>query len=126
MAEHRKNTRIPLKLTAEIKSSNGFVYKGGTKNISFGGAFFRISDLTELKQGEHCNFSIILLEDAERLTIDFSSEVIYVQKTGIGLKFNTINGADAYNHFKNLMVMNSPDPDKLLEELEVSPGILQG
>jgi hypothetical protein len=124
MTEHRKHTRIPLELTAEIKSSNGLVFKGGTKNISFGGAFFNLSDSKELKQGEHCNFSIILLEEAERLSIDFCSEVIYVQKTGLGLRFLSINGPDSYDHFKTLMTMNSPSPDVLLEELELHPGIL--
>lgn len=124
MKELRKHTRLPLELTAEIKASNGEVYKGGTKNISFGGAFFKISDLAKLKQGERCNFSIILQEEVERLSIDFNSEVVHVQSSGIGLRFISINGADAYNHFKNLMTMNSPDPDKLLEELDLHPGII--
>lgn len=124
MKEHRKYTRIPLELAAEITSSNGVVYKGGTKNISFGGTFFQMTYSTKLKEGERCNFSIILKEEAERLSIDFNSEVIYVQRSGIGLRFISIDGADSYNHFKNLMAMNSQDPDKLLEELELHPGIL--
>lgn len=124
MKDHRKHTRIPLELTAEIKSSNGVVYKGGTKNISFGGIFFKISDLTELKQGESCNFSIILQEEISRLAIDFNCEVVHIQSSSLGLRFISINGTDAYNHFKNLMVMNSPEPDKLLEELELHPGLI--
>ena len=124
MKKQRKHTRLPLELTAEIKLSNGAIFKGVTKNISFGGIFFKISGLTELKQGDHCTFSIILQEEVERLSIDFNSEVIHIQRSGIGLRFISINGADSYNHFKNLMVMNSPDPDRLLEELELHPGIL--
>ena len=124
MKEHRKHTRLPLELTAEIKLSNGVVYKGETKNISFGGIFFKTSDSTEIKQGERCNFSIILQEEIGRLAIDFDCEVIHIQSSGIGLRLISINGADAYNHFKNLMVMNSPDPDKLLEELELHPGLV--
>jgi hypothetical protein len=124
MKEHRKHTRIPLQLTAEIRSSNGEIFKGGTKNISFGGTFLQIPNSAKLKQGEHCYFSIILQEEAERLSIDFNSEVIYIQRSGIGLRFISINGTDAYNHFKKLMAMNSPTPDKLLDELELHPGIL--
>jgi hypothetical protein len=122
--EQRKHTRILLELPAEIKSSNGVVHKGGTVNISFGGVFFEASNLSDITPGEKCDFSIILTEGVERLSIGFDCEVIHLQKSGIGLKFDAINGADAYNHFKNLMVMNSPDPDKLLEELEVYPGLI--
>ena len=124
MKEHRKHTRLPLELVAEIKLANGTIYKGVTKNISFGGVFFRISGFTGLKEGDRCIFAIILREEADRLSIDFSIEVVHIQNSGMGLRFISINGADAYTHFKNLMVMNSPDPDKLLEELELHPGIV--
>lgn len=124
MHENRKHTRLPLQLTAEITLSNGTLYRGITKNISFGGIFFKISGSTRLKRGEQCHFSIILQEGSERLSIDFNSEVVHTRRSGVGLRFISIEGADAYNHFKNLMVMNSPDPDTLLEELERHPGIL--
>ncbi|CAN2041437.1 PilZ domain-containing protein [Candidatus Magnetomoraceae bacterium gMMP-15] len=124
MKENRKHTRLPLELPAEIKLSNGAIYKGGIKNISFGGVFLDMPDLTELKQGNKCKLSVILQEELKRLSIDFDCEVIHVQSSGIGLRFIAINGTEAYNHFKNLMVMNSPDPDQLLEELERHPGLI--
>ena len=124
MKQYRKHTRILLDLAAEIKSTDGTVYRGRTKNISFGGVFFKKSRLTALKQDEKCNFSIILSEGTEGLSIEFDSEVVHIRKTGVGLRFASIKGTDAYHHFKNLMVMNSPDPDKLLEELELHPGII--
>ena len=124
MQERRKYTRLPLELAAEIRLPGGTVVKGRTNNISFGGIFFQSSDLTGFKPGDRCFLSIILQEDGERLSIDFNCEVIHLQGTGTGLGFISIDGADAYNHFRNLMVMNSPEPDKLLEELELHPGII--
>ena len=124
MKESRKYTRLLLELTAEIKCSSGKTYRGVTKNICFEGAFFETPDFPEPKLGECCKLSVILHEKVERLSIDFNCIVIHVQLTGIGLKFNSIEGTDAYNHLKNLMVMNSPEPDKLLEELELHPGML--
>jgi hypothetical protein len=124
MKESRKYTRLPLELAAEITLSNGKTYQGVTKNICFGGTFFEAPDLPEPKLWENCNLSVFLHEEVEKVSIDFNCEVIHVQPTGIGLKFNSINGTDAYNHLKNLMVMNSPEPDKLLKELELHPGML--
>ncbi len=59
----------------------------------------------------------------EPVLIEFQCKFVRKQQNGIAVKFTSVN-AFHYEHFKNLMVMNGDDPEKLLNELERSPGLI--
>ncbi len=118
--ELRKHKRLSITVKTEITLPDGSVCQGESKNIGFGGMFIKTDDLTEITRDMECDASLILHES---ISIRLRCRVIHIQDDGVGFNFISINVLD-YEHFKNLMVANSPDPEKLLEEEEQHPGLV--
>ena len=123
-SNNRKHTRVAVHVTAEIYMEAGAVLKGTTRNMSFGGAFINIdmddSDTPEI--GEKCELHLKLGSSEAPLTVPVKCKLARANSDGLGIEFlsTTIEG---YWHFKNLMVYNSPESDRLLQELETHPGL---
>jgi len=123
-AERRKNERLTIEMRAEIYlPEKGVKICGSTKNISFGGAFVLTDPKTSsIKKGEHVVLSIILQKKPAEIALRIWSQVVHVQEHGVGLNFIHID-IEAYKHFKEMMVLNSPEPEALIKELSQSPGL---
>ncbi|MBF0227174.1 MAG: PilZ domain-containing protein [Desulfobacterales bacterium] len=125
--EKRKHKRIPIEVAAEIELPDGKIYKGKTENLCFGGAFVSLTEEFNKQNIENCNLKLILKESNNQIDIKFKCDIVHIQKDetgiGIGIKFKSIDG-DSYHYFKKLMVLNSSEPEDLLEELQQSPGII--
>lgn len=129
MQEKRKHVRLPLTLDVELRLSangNGTTYKGITRNISFGGVLIDFAEPPGITAGEACAITIVLHEGDDPILIELEAQVMHKGEIGMGLKFLKFYSLDieSYRHFKNLMVLNSPDPEKLLDELYKNPGLL--
>lgn len=126
MHEHRRHTRLPLVMDVEVRTVSGTLFRGKTRNISFGGMLLELEETDRIGKGEAVHLSLILQDDhpeeGGRLAIEFESRVVHKSK-GLGIQFIAMDFT-FYQHFKNLMVLNSPDPDLLLEELRANPGLL--
>jgi len=122
MKEKRKHTRIPLEIEANIKYAEKSL-KGKTKNISFGGVYIELKDISCFTPEDICDVTLILKNEMS-VNISFKCKIIHIFESGMGMQFKSIEGIDCYEHFKNLMVFNSKEPEKLLEELEKHPGII--
>ncbi|MCF6289894.1 MAG: PilZ domain-containing protein [Desulfobacterales bacterium] len=126
MIEHRKYTRLPLEMAVEVITTDHGTLTGRTSNISFGGMLLKIKDQEKLQAGEKIHILLIIQErqgTEERVQIEFESAVVHKSQAGAGIKFIAMD-ISQYRHFKNLMVLNSPDPDQILEELRKNPGLL--
>jgi len=123
-SNNRKHTRVAVHVTAEIYMDAGSVLKGTTRNMSFGGAFVNIHLETDdtPQIGENCELHLKLGSAEAPLTVPVKCKLLRTNKEGLGMEFlsTTIEG---YWHFKNLMVYNSPESDRLLQELETHPGL---
>jgi len=120
--ERRKNLRNSLKQDAELTLTEKSVYKGTTKNISFSGVYMYCADAKSIPVGETGFFKIFIQAQQQTEIISFTCQVIRTDDKGVGLKFIDID-LEGYQNFKNLMLYNSSDPDKLLADLEESPGL---
>lgn len=121
--ELRRHMRLPLEISAEIKLANGSEGRGKTINISFGGALVEFSEPLQIRSGDHCELSMILSQGDRDMVIRFRCEAVHVGGYGVGFRFLTMDIA-GYNHFKKLMTLNSPDPERLLEEIRRHPGLV--
>ena len=123
-SNNRKHTRVAVHVTAEIYMEAGAVLKGTTRNMSFGGAFVNIDidESTAPSIGEKCELHLKLGSSEAPLTVPVKCKLARSNADGLGIEFlsTTIEG---YWHFKNLMVYNSPESDRLLQELETHPGL---
>ncbi len=126
MTDKRKHMRLALNLGVTIKLPNGNTITGRTKNISFGGVMILTDDLVSCESGTLCHVSLQINEETE-LLIEFETRIMHAEEKSVGAQFLKFISMDiaSYRHFKNLMVLNSPDPEKLLEELHQNPGLVQ-
>lgn len=122
--EKRKHTRLPISINAEIRMENGDVLKGLTKNISFSGILIETRDSEKLIPGETCNLFLLLNEEQRDPAIEFECRVVRRENFYVGMKYVAVVDVEGYMHFKNLMISNSGDPDRLLAELRTNPGII--
>ena len=118
----RKNTRHHIELDATIIVSDNSLFKGKTKNLSFGGAYLYCVDSISVPENEKCFFELSLKGAPQPSTLKFYCNIVHADDAGIGLKFISIDLFD-YEQFKHLMLFNSTDPDALLAELEKNPGL---
>jgi hypothetical protein len=121
--ERRKNTRRTLELDAELTLSDKLVCKGKTRNLSFSGVYFSCANARDIPLGEVGFLTLFIKSDPAPHTVSCTCRVIRTDDYGAGLVFVDID-LEGYQTFKQLMVYNSDDPDKLLEELKQSPGLV--
>ena len=123
MNDKRKHMRLSITMPCEIEIKNQMRLSGETKNMSFGGVYVELYDEFDFSKDNELDF-ILNLNGKSGLAIRFRCRVAHICHAGVGLKFVMIFGLDGYDHFKNIMIMNSDDPNQLLEELKKNPGII--
>jgi len=123
MEENQKRHRLKPEVGVELSLADGQRFSGKTRNVSFGGVFVGLSPLPKLRPGDECRVTVVLGPGRGEVRIPIRSAVVHVQPDGVGLKFLEI-ALEHYETFKNFMVANSDDPNRLLEELKHKPGIM--
>jgi hypothetical protein len=113
----RKYTRLMLEFESELILDNGIKTVGKAKNISFGGINIEFKNMPSIILGMKCRISFSITGD-EKNVVMFECEVIRIQTHSISLRFDAKSEKDYYDIFKNIMLIKSPDPDKVLKELD--------
>ncbi|RJQ14167.1 MAG: PilZ domain-containing protein [Nitrospiraceae bacterium] len=121
--DRRKNTRLSIQLEAELHLPGDAVYRGKTKNISFSGVYLECLKSSAIPVvNDPCTLKLILQSGPNPNIISFQCRVVRTDKSGAGIRFISVD-MNGYRQFKNLLVYNSKDPDKLLDELNRNPGL---
>ena len=120
--ENRKHTRVTTELEAELTLEDKAHYRGKIKNISFSGAYLFCHNPSDITPGSTGQLSIILQSSPHQSTIEFACKIVRTDESGTGLKFISIDLA-GYQQFRNMMIYNSADPDRLMDELGKIPGL---
>ncbi|MBC8413775.1 PilZ domain-containing protein [bacterium] len=122
LKNRRKHTRVKFEIDFELILSDMKI-AGMTKNLSFGGAYLICESGVNPGEGQKGTLRLILNPMPQELAISFTGRIVHVEEGGLGLKFLSID-LEGYQEFKNLMIYNSSDPDKLRQELEKDPGLI--
>ena len=109
MRERRKNIRLSLSFKGRLMLPGDLALKGHTRNISFGGAFIELERVPLLRVGDFVSLELLA-------RIKFTCEIIHYNAAGIGLRFDFIL-IRYYEHFKEMMLNNAPDRDRIIKEL---------
>ncbi len=117
MSNTRRHSRLPLKLSAVIHLADGSTCSGTTDNVSFSGLLLACKNPVPFKKGDTCTADLTLNSDTE-LTIRFECIVARSEKNHIALQFASYDDKDYEEHYKNLMLLNSPDPEAFLREIK--------
>ncbi|HQP48535.1 MAG TPA: PilZ domain-containing protein [Spirochaetota bacterium] len=116
MSNKRRHARLPLRLSAAIHLTDGSTYQGTTENTSFSGLLLKCKNPDILEKGDPCDVEL-LLDSKTTLKVRFECIVIRVEKNRIALQFSAHDDKDYFEHYKNLMLLNSPDPEAFLREI---------
>lgn len=115
----RRHTRRPARVEGSLTLEDGATFRGVVRDLSFGGAFLALKSPC-ITPGAQGTFKVHPGGDAE--AIRFTCVVVRCGARGAGLKLTDTDFA-GFERFKDLMRRLSPDPDLLLEEQRVSPGL---
>jgi len=120
--DSRKHTRLPIQIAAKIILPNGKSFTGTTMDISFGGTFIVLSEVSSVVLGTKCLLRLLVLENNHPREIRFISQAIHADDMGVGFQFKVIE-AENYQSFMALMTANCSSETELLDELGRNPGL---
>lgn len=118
-SNQREFTRVPLRVRAEVKGGGFAIASSVTQNVSLKGLFVACS--VPLPQATECQITLFL-GDGD-IQIQAEGTVVHSYPEGIALQFTRILGLESFEHLRNLVLYNAPDPDQVENEFNTSTGI---
>jgi len=109
----REFTRIPIRVNAELRCAPDTVLVGSASDLSLNGLF--LSNAQGVPVGTRCDVRLSLEGGAEVMTIDAQGSITRSGMDGVAVTFDQID-ADSFEHLRNLVFYNSPDPDRVSDE----------
>ncbi len=113
MHENRLFQRVRFAVGAEVEVK-GTLYDATLVDISLKGALISVPDHPEPDRGQTCHLMLHL--EMSEVTLYFTGMVVRTQDHLVGIKFITID-IDTMIHLRNLLELNSGDPDLIRSEL---------
>jgi len=88
-------------------------------NISLKGIFIETKEL--FKENTDCEVKLELPGTKPPIILSISGEILRVEEKGVGVLFKQMD-LDTFDHLKQIVLTNSSEPDKFLDECERRPG----
>lgn len=118
-SNQREFTRIPVQVRAHVQGGGCNIVNSATQNLSLKGVLVTCAEA--LPEGTECQITL-LLGDGE-IEIEAEGTVVHRYPEGIALQFTRILGLESFEHLRNLLLYNAPDPNQVESEFEASTGI---
>ncbi len=116
MNNKRKHSRLKMEIPVRIITSSGKSSSGRTKDVSFSGLLIEYHNGTSLEAGGKCRVALTLKGETSHL-IEFNCEIVRASDTMLAVRFISLNDDEYYEQYKNLLILSSSDPERLLKEL---------
>lgn len=118
--DHREFSRIDIKITAKLQAKGREEVSADTHDVSMKGLF--VIGKTDWPMGTECDIHLILKGLNPPVDIKVKGRVQRVAEEGMGLLFTEI-GLEAYEHLRNLILLNVDDLEQAEEELKNHLGL---
>ncbi len=115
----REFTRVPVHCHAEVQAAGRPIPCTAVSTLSMNGMFLQTTEV--LPVGTECEITISLVE--HEIEIELLASVVRGYPDGLAFQFTKILGPESYGHLRNLVLYNSPDPDRVETEFEAHAGI---
>ncbi|HLE09837.1 MAG: hypothetical protein A2504_11030 [Bdellovibrionales bacterium RIFOXYD12_FULL_39_22] len=102
-----------------IKTSEKIIESSTSDNISLNGIFVESKDI--LPVNTKCKLEITLSASTDGIKLKMDAKVARVTPKGMGLSFEVMD-VETFRHIKNLVMYNSEDPNKIIDQCEKYPG----
>ncbi len=116
MNNKRRHSRLSMEMPVRIVTSSGKSSSGKTKDVSFSGILIEYHNGSSLESGGKCRVTLTLKGETNHL-IEFNCEIVRATDSLVAVRFVSLNDDEYYEQYKNLLILSSPDPDRLLKEL---------
>ena len=118
--DHREFSRIDIKITAKLQAKGRKVVSSDTHDVSMKGLF--VIGKTDWPMGTECDIHLILEGLNPPVDIKVKGRVQRAAEEGMGLLFTEI-GLEAYECLRNLILLNTDDPEQAEEEFKNHLGL---
>lgn len=119
--EKRRFSRVIFKMAAELVVEEEVYRVEEIANLSVGGCQLDIGE--EFESGTLCKLLIVLNPADRRMNVEVGGEIVRSDGETVGIRFTSIDPEDLA-HLQNIIRYNSPDPDRIEEEIKDHPGLL--
>lgn len=116
----RAFTRIATALATEVKGAGGTAH-GLTRDVALSGIF--VVCPTPFPVGSTVSVVLLLGASLEEAHIAARGEVVRHEAGGMAIRFDELEGLESYDHLRNLVLLNSRDPERVERELESHVGL---
>ena len=116
--DRRGRTRVGYHGRAEIWLEGSRIPEAILRDISINGLFAETGEKAEI--GRPCEV-VILLGPGDGQAVRIEGRISRSEETGFAIEFKAID-PESYDHLRNIVLYNSPEPDRIEAEL-ARPGI---
>jgi len=120
-SERRRFTRFSFPMKAELTVGDKSYEIERFENLSIGGCLFNLSEDFELESP--CNLKIDLQMTGEKPLINIKGTIVRSKSNQIAVNFTGID-PDSLFHLQRIALYNSPESEKVEEEINEHPGII--
>lgn len=118
-SEKRKFTRFYLKMAAELEVGGKVYQVEELSNLGIGGCLFPVSAGAH---GDDCIVKIFLGPRGSSPVVYIEGKIARIDKSSTAVKFSRID-PENLDHLQKIALYNSPDPDKVEQEIKEHPGL---
>jgi hypothetical protein len=115
----REFTRCQTAIEVEIAASDRTVV-GATRDVSLNGLY--LFGERSFAAGSRCRITLFVGGRGSDARVEASGCVARVDLDGMAVTFDEVS-LEGYQHLKQLVLLNAPDPDQVIEEIDQHVGL---
>lgn len=119
--EKRRFSRVVFKMAAELTVKDAVYRVDEIVDLSVGGCQLGIAEVIE--EGTSCSLVITLNPADRRSNVAVDGYIARSDGKSVGVKFTSIE-PEPLAHLQNIIRYNSPDPDRIEDEIDERPGLV--
>ena len=118
-SEHREFTRVHVKVLTEVMVDGRTIRSFDSQDLSLKGMLVRTEE--RLPPGTPCEVRVLLGDGSVEILAD--GVVVRDYAEGFAGQFTRLLGLESYEHLKNLVLYNAPDPYRIEQEFQEHLGL---
>ena len=119
--EKRRFTRVQFNMAADLTVNSSVISFSNVENLSVGGCLLVTS--VRLEVGATCRFWLPLEQANPDLGVEVFGEIARCNGESVSVRFTKITPESLF-HLQNIIRFNTPDPDRVDDEISEHPGLL--
>ncbi len=121
MTNSREFSRSDVQIEANVLGEGIEISAAKVLNLSLNGVLVDCEAQPAL--GTSCEVRLLFGDIKDKMSIVATGRIIRADSQGLGLVFDEVQGTDGFHHLRQLVLLNSKEPDTVQEEFDEHLGI---